>query len=78
MRVGSQISMFLAPLSGMILVFSWMSVRISPGYNTETGFVPYTYGAKVALQEHVRRQPVITKLRVMQNLRIAADEFAVD
>lgn len=49
MRVGSQISLFLAPLATVLLMMSWISVRTPPGYATSSGVVVNSYVANVPL-----------------------------
>lgn len=49
MRVGSQISLFLAPLATLLLVMAWISVRTPAGYATSSGFVVNSYVANVPL-----------------------------
>ena len=51
MRVGSQISLFLAPLATLILMMSWVGVRTPPGYVLDQRFVPHVYVADVPLPE---------------------------
>jgi len=52
MRVGSQISLLLAPLAVIILMTTWISVRTPPGYITTSGlFVPFTYVPRAPLPE---------------------------
>ncbi len=49
MRVGSQVSLFLAPLATLILVVSWIGVRTPPGFTTGTGFITNSYIANAPL-----------------------------
>ena len=51
MRVGAQISLLFAPLATLILIIAWVLARTPPGYISESGFVPYTYIARVPLSE---------------------------
>lgn len=40
MRVGSQASLFLAPIATVILVFAWISVRTPPSFVLESDYQP--------------------------------------
>lgn len=63
MRVGSQVSLFLAPLATLILVVSWIGVRAPPGLATESGFVTNSYVANVPLPAR-RPAPSASEVRV--------------
>ncbi len=43
MRVGSQTSLFLAPIATVILVLAWISVRTPPSFVFDTSYQPNSY-----------------------------------
>lgn len=51
MRVGSQISLFLAPVATVVLVMAWISVRTPPGFVLDSSYEPnsYTYSGESTL-----------------------------
>lgn len=66
MRVGSQASLFLAPLSTLVLIMAWSNVRPSPGYVTDNGFVLHTYAVRAPLPERAPRQQRSLNMRLAQ------------
>ncbi len=72
MRVGSQISLFLAPFGALVLMMAWAFARTPPGYASKNGFVPYTYIARVPLPERAP-QRVPTNLYLVQDTLAAYD-----
>ena len=40
MRVGSQASLFLAPIATGVLVFAWISVRTPPSFVLQSDYEP--------------------------------------
>jgi hypothetical protein len=40
MRVGSQASLFLAPIATVVLVFAWISVRTPPSFVLQSDYEP--------------------------------------
>jgi len=43
MRVGSQASLFLAPIATFVLVTSWINVRTPPGFVLDSTYEPNSY-----------------------------------
>lgn len=43
MRVGSQVSLFLAPIATVVLVMAWISVRTPPGFVFDTSYEPNSF-----------------------------------
>ncbi len=56
MRVGAQVSLFLAPLSTLILMIAWIGVRTPPGFVSDAGFVPHVYVVRAPLPERAPRR----------------------
>jgi hypothetical protein len=73
MRVGSQISLFLAPLATLILMLAWIGVRTPPGYISESRFVPNVWVPRVPLPERAPRVRGSGERRLAQEIRFTFD-----
>ena len=53
MRVGSQASLFLAPIATVVLVLAWISVRTPPSFVLDSSYTPNS--SPIPLQVPARR-----------------------
>ena len=77
MRVGAQISLFLAPLATLILIVAWVLARTPPRYISEGGFIPHTSVVRLPLLERTLQHRTI-KLCFVQNFITDPEERMAD